>query len=101
MAAVLDILRSKSVPATFFVTGQWAYRHGDLVQRIVREGHTLANHTADHTSLRALENNPDPIKAQQAMEDELLSGDRMIREQTGITTLPYFRAPSVDYDQQV
>ncbi|MDQ2809353.1 MAG: polysaccharide deacetylase family protein, partial [Chloroflexota bacterium] len=101
LQAVLDILQRAQVPATFFVTGQWAAVHGDALSRMIRAGFTVGNHTADHTSLRALVTNNDPLQAQQAVEDELLIGDRLIREQTGVTTLPYFRAPSVDYTQQV
>ena len=42
---VLDILKEEKVPATFFVLGKDT---SDIYMRIVREGHTLANHTMYH-----------------------------------------------------
>lgn len=43
--AVLDVLRRHGAHATFFVLGERARRHPELVARIVREGHELGNHT--------------------------------------------------------
>ena len=48
---ILDILRDYRVPATFFVCGQNAERHPDLVRRIHAEGHTLGNHMYSHPYL--------------------------------------------------
>src|SRR5512143_14229 len=48
---ILDILREKKVTATFFVCGRNAERHPETMRRIVREGHTLGNHTFSHLSL--------------------------------------------------
>ncbi|MGY1754870.1 polysaccharide deacetylase family protein [Blastococcus sp. SYSU D01042] len=52
--AVLDVLRSRGVTATFFVTGGNAARHPDLVRRIVAEGHTIGNHSWSHPDLSGL-----------------------------------------------
>ena len=41
---VLDILRSKNVQATFYVVGMKVALHPEIVQRIHREGHDVANH---------------------------------------------------------
>lgn len=45
---ILDILRDRQVPATFFVCGQNVERHPEIVRRICAEGHTLGNHTYSH-----------------------------------------------------
>jgi len=45
---ILDVLRSRGVPATFFVTGLSANAHPDLVQREYQEGHELGNHSYTH-----------------------------------------------------
>jgi len=45
---ILDILRDRRVPATFFVCGQNVERHPEVVRRIAAEGHTLGNHTYSH-----------------------------------------------------
>ncbi len=49
---VLDALKAAGVPATFFVIGQRAERHPDLVRRIVAEGHALGHHTFTHSDPR-------------------------------------------------
>jgi peptidoglycan-N-acetylglucosamine deacetylase len=48
---ILDILREKKVPATFFVCGRNVDRHPEIARRIVQEGHQLGNHTYSHSSL--------------------------------------------------
>lgn len=48
---LLDILRDKQVPATFFVIGERAEKHPELVRRACAEGHLIGNHTWSHPSL--------------------------------------------------
>jgi peptidoglycan/xylan/chitin deacetylase (PgdA/CDA1 family) len=48
---VLDALKELNVKATFFIVGQQARRHPDILARIAREGHLLANHSATHAFL--------------------------------------------------
>jgi peptidoglycan/xylan/chitin deacetylase (PgdA/CDA1 family) len=45
---ILDILRDRQVPATFFVCGRNAERHPDLLLRMSAEGHTVGNHAYSH-----------------------------------------------------
>jgi cellulose synthase/poly-beta-1,6-N-acetylglucosamine synthase-like glycosyltransferase/peptidoglycan/xylan/chitin deacetylase (PgdA/CDA1 family)/spore germination protein YaaH len=45
---ILDVLKSRGAPATFFVTGLSANAHPDLVQREYEEGHELGNHSYTH-----------------------------------------------------
>jgi peptidoglycan-N-acetylglucosamine deacetylase len=45
---VLDILAKEDVKATFFALGEEAKAHPELVKRIVKDGHTLGNHSYDH-----------------------------------------------------
>lgn len=42
--AVLDILAAHGARATFFIMGEQAERHPELLQRILAEGHEVANH---------------------------------------------------------
>jgi peptidoglycan/xylan/chitin deacetylase (PgdA/CDA1 family) len=46
--ALLDVLWSYRVAATFFVVGQQAEKHPDLVGRMAAEGHVIANHSHTH-----------------------------------------------------
>jgi peptidoglycan/xylan/chitin deacetylase (PgdA/CDA1 family) len=45
---VLDLLRERGVKATFCLIGAQVRRYPQLVARIVREGHTLCNHSWRH-----------------------------------------------------
>ncbi|MBB5934746.1 polysaccharide deacetylase family protein [Streptomyces zagrosensis] len=53
---LLDTLKDKKVPATFFLLGKnHVKKHPDLVRRIAKEGHEVANHTWSHPRLTDLE----------------------------------------------
>jgi len=45
---LLDLLRAERVKATFCLVGTEVRDHPELVARIVREGHTLCNHSWHH-----------------------------------------------------
>ncbi|WP_161992772.1 polysaccharide deacetylase family protein [Aureimonas leprariae] len=46
--ALLDILRSRCIAATFFLVGRNAERHPELVRRIVAEGDGIGSHSFSH-----------------------------------------------------
>jgi peptidoglycan-N-acetylglucosamine deacetylase len=48
---ILDTLRSRGVPATFFVIGQNADAHIRILKRTFAEGHEIGNHTYTHPNL--------------------------------------------------
>lgn len=50
---LLDILAAYDAPATFFVQGDHAAEHPDLVERELDEGHEVGNHSYDHMDLTA------------------------------------------------
>jgi peptidoglycan/xylan/chitin deacetylase (PgdA/CDA1 family) len=45
---VLDVLGAHGARATFFVLGERAARHPELIRRMHREGHTVGTHTQRH-----------------------------------------------------
>ncbi len=51
---ILDILKEKGVPATFFVMGKQIKEFPDEMKRIVNEGHAIANHTYTHYDSRRI-----------------------------------------------
>jgi peptidoglycan/xylan/chitin deacetylase (PgdA/CDA1 family) len=54
-ARLLDILKEKQVPATFFLLGKrHIERYPELVRRMADEGHEVASHTWDHKILTRL-----------------------------------------------
>ena len=54
--AVLDVLRKYRVEATFFVVGEQARKHPELVRREYSEGHSVENHFYTHPHLPQLTN---------------------------------------------
>ena len=54
-AHVLDVLDRFRVVATFFVIGEAARRHPDLVRRVRDAGHEIENHSQDHLSAALLD----------------------------------------------
>lgn len=48
---VLDILAEHKISATFFLCGKNVERHPEIARRILREGHTIGNHTYSHPLL--------------------------------------------------
>ncbi|MFD1774572.1 polysaccharide deacetylase family protein [Paenibacillus rhizophilus] len=51
---ILDVLRKYRVKATFFIVGNRAAKHPYLVKRIVREGHSIGNHSYNHPQFSKL-----------------------------------------------
>ncbi|MDF2668819.1 MAG: hypothetical protein K0R67_1125 [Paenibacillus sp.] len=45
---VLDVLKAAHVKATFFLVGRRAETHPSVVNRIVKEGHVIGNHSYNH-----------------------------------------------------
>ncbi len=51
---LLRLLAKHRVKATFFVTGEKASEHSELVKEMVRQGHSIGNHTYTHDNLMLL-----------------------------------------------
>jgi peptidoglycan/xylan/chitin deacetylase (PgdA/CDA1 family)/ubiquinone/menaquinone biosynthesis C-methylase UbiE len=45
---LLELLDRRSVPATFFVMGEKAARHPDIIRDILSRGHSIGNHSFSH-----------------------------------------------------
>lgn len=58
---ILDMLKKYNIKATFFTNGREGPAMEEAYRRIVKEGHTLANHTWSHQY--SLYNNPDAFYA--------------------------------------
>ena len=52
---ILDALKAHDARATFFVVGDQAAKHPELIARIVAEGHEVANHTQTHPHVDKLD----------------------------------------------
>ena len=97
---ILDTLAANGIHASFGMTGRWAERNPELLQRMVREGHHLINHTYDHASMTGASTKTAPLTREQRWE-ELDRTETIVAQLTGATTKPYFRPPYGDFDASV
>ena len=89
-AQILDTLKKTGVHAAFFVTGPYLKEQGDLVKRMVDEGHTVGNHTVNHPSL--------PDKSDEKVREEISGLNDIFLEKFGIN-MKYFRPPMGEYSE--
>jgi peptidoglycan/xylan/chitin deacetylase (PgdA/CDA1 family) len=80
----LDILREMKVPATFFLVGEKAVRHPELVQYIIRDGHHIGLHTQYHRHAYLM----GPGKSL----DSVIKGKRVL-EEVSRQPIIFFRPP--------
>ncbi|QGU32040.1 glycosyltransferase [Thermochromatium tepidum] len=81
---ILDVLKTKGVPATFFVIGEKANAHPELLRLILDAGHEIGNHSFSHIDL----SQAGPVRTRL----ELNATQRAIEAITGRSTL-LFRPP--------
>ena len=67
---LLDILAAHHIHATFFVIGRNVVDHPEILQRAVREGHEIANHSWSHPSLGKMRD--DRVRAELQKTDEAI-----------------------------
>lgn len=67
---LLDMLAARRLKATFFIIGQNGAEYPDIMKRIVREGHELANHSWSHPNLGKM--GDDGVRAQMQKTDEVI-----------------------------
>lgn len=77
--AILDILGTYEVPATFFVIGKDGQAEEGIYRRIVDEGHVLGNHTYSHDYNRIYRSKDSFMNDLRRMED-------LILEKAGVKT---------------
>ena len=87
---LLDGLKERGVVATFFVTGEHAELHPDVIERMAEEGHLIGNHTYSHIQLT--KNN------REAFKEELIKTNEILKEITG-QEIQYVRPPYGSWDK--
>ena len=92
-AKILDILQKHQVPAAFFLVGNYIEKNGDLVRRMVEEGHVVGNHTMHHPDMSRLSD-----KA--SFSKELTDLENLYRETTGQEMPKYYRPPQGIYSEE-
>lgn len=84
--ALLEILRQHQATAVFFLIGERARQHPDLVKAIVEHGHQIGNHSLTHPSGRFWMLGP------QAMWGEISGCQQVLTEITG-SRPQWYRSP--------
>ena len=81
---LLDGLKERGVRASFFVIGQEAEEHPDLIRRMQKEGHLIGNHTYHHVELTKVD--------QETERKEIEKTNEVIENITG-ETVAFIRPP--------
>jgi len=89
---LLDGLKKRGVKATFFVTGEHALLHPDIIKRMSEEGHMIGNHTYSHLQLGS--SNLEEFK------EELVRTNEVLEEITDQEVI-YVRPPYGSWDKRL
>ncbi|SDY09605.1 peptidoglycan-N-acetylmuramic acid deacetylase [Evansella caseinilytica] len=89
---ILDALKEKQVPATFFVTGHYLQSAPELIKRMVNEGHNVGNHSFHHPSLPAVDD--------ERLKRELVSLEELYEEITGRKDMRFLRPPRGTFSER-
>lgn len=92
-AQILDVLKAQDVKAAFFLVGNYMEKNADLVRRMVREGHTVGNHTMHHYDMSKL-------SEEEAFAKELQDLEVLFRETTGGELPKFYRPPQGIYSEE-
>lgn len=89
--SILDILKSKNVPTTFFCTLEYIKSDPNLIARIINDGHNVGNHSVNHKDFTKL--------SKEKMAKEVLGVDNYLRVNFGYET-KWFRYPYGNYSEE-
>lgn len=87
---VLDTLKEKQVPATFFCTLDHIEKEKELIARMIREGHIVGNHSTTHPSFAEI--------SREKMIKEIEETENYLRDNFGYAA-KYFRFPAGEYTE--
>lgn len=90
--AILDTLKEKECPATFFVTTPYVKKNADLVQRMIDEGHIVGNHTVNHPSMPS-------VTDDEKLKNEVMGLHDYIKENFNYE-MTYLRPPKGEYSER-
>ncbi len=83
---LLDALKEKNCPATFFLVGHYYRTETELVNRMIDEGHIIGNHTINHYNMTTV--------SAETFISEIEAVEREIREMyPNAMPLRYWRPP--------
>ena len=82
---ILDLLRDRSVAATFFLQGRWVQAFPATARRVAAEGHLVGSHSFYHARM--------PLLSDEGIVTDVRDAEAAIREIVGVDPRPWFRCP--------
>ena len=82
---ILKTLRENQIKAVFFLIGNKAEKHPDVVEQILKDGHLIGNHTYSHPNLFA-------VFSSKKVQQEIIKANEVIETFTGKQN-EWFRPP--------
>jgi peptidoglycan/xylan/chitin deacetylase (PgdA/CDA1 family) len=82
---ILAALAAQCTKATFFMLGEMAAEHPDVVREVAEQGHTIGTHTWSHLNLKRLAD--DKVKVQ------IEAAFTIVEKAAGVPIAPFFRYP--------
>ena len=102
---ILNYLTEKNVHCTMFLTGAFIKNFPELVKRMVRDGHEVANHTWSHPHLTTFATNGRhytiPGMTRKVLQEELQKTAQAFQRLTGKKMAPYWRAPYGEHNMEI
>lgn len=92
-AKILDALKKHDVKATFFLVGNYIKSCPEMVNRMLEEGHTVANHTYSHPDMSAISSKEEFLK-------ELTRLEEAFKEATGKEMAKFYRPPQGKFSRK-
>lgn len=89
---ILDILKENDAVATFFIIGENAENHPEIIEKILDAGCEIGNHTWSHAFLDKL--------SEEQIREEMTRADELIEKLTG-SRPKVFRPPGGRYNDTV
>ena len=82
--AILDILNTRNIKATFFFLGQNVQRYPEIAQQVINRGHQVGNHSYSHRNLF--------FASSKKIHDEVIKTEEILTSALGKRSR-YFRPP--------
>ena len=89
--SILNTLKENDVKATFFITAHYLNTASDLVERMINEGHIVANHTCSHHSM--------PSITDEEIEKEIIQLHQAVNEKFNYE-MKYIRPPKGEFSER-
>ncbi|MFJ7973329.1 polysaccharide deacetylase family protein [Psychrobacillus sp. NPDC096389] len=91
--SILDTLKKEKIKATFFLTGHYLESATPLVERMIKDGHQIGNHSYGHPNLARL--------SKDGIQKELIQFDKKLSELTSLERTTVTRPPEGIFNEKV